>query len=352
MNPNAATRRLAAILSADVAGYSRLMAEDEDHTVRTLTEHREAVTKLVPRFGGRVVDFSGDNFLAEFPSAVNAIKCAFELQESISARNAGVEPQRRMEFRIGAHVGDVRVDGERIYGDGVNIAARLENLAGAGEICLSGAVYDQVRRMVDLPYQDLGEQVFKHLPDPVRAYRLRPRGASGELRSEAPHTTAGGAAAPGRIQSLAVLPLENLSDDAEQEYFADGMTEALINDLAKISALRVVSRTSVMQYKRVRRPLPEIAKALNVDGIIEGSVIREGDRVRITVQLIDARRDQHLWAERYDRYLRGILALQNEIARTVAAQIQIELTPEEEELLEGPLDRWFARIRRDGVPQD
>ncbi len=352
MNPDVATRRLAAILSADVAAYSRLMAEDEDHTVRTLTEHREAVAKLMPRFGGRVVDFSGDNFLAEFPSAVNAINCAVELQESISVRNAGVEPKRRMEFRIGAHLGDVRVDGERIYGDGVNIAARLENLAGAGEICLSGAVYDQVQRLLDLPYEDLGDQVFKHIPDPVRAYRIRPRAGSGEPGSEEPHATAGGAAAPGRIQSLAVLPLENLSDDPEQEYFADGMTEALIADLAKISALRVVSRTSVMQYKRVRRPLPEIAKQLNVDGVIEGSVIREDDRVRITVRLIDARRDHHLWAGRYERYLRGILALQNEIARTVAEQIQLELTPEEETLLEGPLNRWFGRIRRAGVPQD
>jgi adenylate cyclase len=257
-----------------------------------------------------------------------------------------------MEFRIGAHVGDVRVDGERIYGSGVNIAARLENLAGAGEICLSVAVYDQVRRIVELSYEDLGDQVFKHIPDPIRAYRIRPSGASGAPRSAEPHATASRAAAPGRIQSLAVLPLENLSDDPEQEYFADGMTEALIGDLAKISALRVVSRTSVMQYKRVRKPLPEIARELNVDGVIEGSVIREGDRVRITVQLIDARRDHHLWAERYERYVHGILALQNEIARTVAAQIQLELTPEEEKLLEGPLNRWFARIRRAGVAQD
>ena len=347
MNPDASRRRLAAILSADVASYGRLMAEDEDHTVRTLTEHRETVAKLVPRFGGRVVDFSGDNFLAEFPSAVNAINCAVELQESISVRNAGVEPQRRMEFRIGAHVGDVRVDGERIYGDGVNIAARLENLAGAGEICLSVAIYDQVRRMLDLPYQDLGDQVLKHIPDPVRAYRIGALGGSGE-----PRATAGRAAAPGWIRSLAVLPLENLSDDPAQEFFADGMTEALIGDLAKISALRVVSRTSVMQYKRVRKALPEIARELNVDGVIEGSVIREGDRVRITVQLIDARRDHHLWAERYERDLHGILALQNEIARTVAAQIQLKLTSEEEALLEGPLNRWFARFRRFGVPED
>ena len=352
MYPDIATRRLAAILSADVAGYGRLMAEDEDHTVRTLTEHREAVAKLVPRFGGRVVDFSGDNFLAEFPSAVNAISCAVELQESIRVGNARVEPQRRMEFRIGAHLGDVRVDGERIYGDGVNISARLESLARAGEICLSGAIYDQVRRLLDLGYEELGDQVFKHVRDPVPAYRIRLRRDAGEVQSGEPQAKAGGAPDLGRIQSLAVLPLENLSDDSEQEFFADGMTEALIADLAKIRALHVVSRTSVMQYKRVRKPLPEIAKELNVDGIIEGSVVREGDRVRITIQLIDARRDRHIWAERYERYLRGILALQNEIARTVAAQIQLELTPEEEAQLEGPLNRWFGHLDRVGVPQD
>jgi TolB-like protein/class 3 adenylate cyclase len=347
--PSAPTeRKLAAILSADVVGYSRLMAEDEDATVRALTDHRDAIAALVGQHRGRVVDAPGDNVLAEFPAATDAVQCAVEIQRVLEVRNAPLPGDRRMQFRIGVHLGEVRAEGERIYGDGVNIAARLEGLAEPGGICISGAVHDQVQSKLDLRSEDLGEQSVKNIPKPVRVFRvtIEAETALPEKRSKSPRRAAlavgvvvflgavvvvgwrmfagdgevTGAAISSPIRSIAVLPLENLSGDPEQEYFADGMTEALIGDLAKIGSLRVISRTSVMQYKEARKPLPEIARELNVEGIIEGTVMRDGDRVRITAQLIDARDDRHLWADRYDRDLRSILALQSELARAIATR--------------------------------
>jgi adenylate cyclase len=351
MPPEAAERRLAAILSADVVGYSRLMAEDEAGTVRTLNAYRDQVGALVGEHRGRVVDFAGDNFLAEFPTATDAVEAAAEIQRVIKARNAAVPEGRAMEFRIGIHLGEVRVEGERIYGDGVNIAARLEGLAEPGGTCISGTVLEQIRRRLELDFDDLGEQTVKNIPDPVHAYRLHetPKAAAQEAPPRPfPRVAVASVLAVAAvllvvvayswtrthtsspIRSLAVLPLENLSDDPDQEYFADGMTEALIGDLARIGSLRVISRTSVMKYKGERKAIPEIAQELDVDGVVEGTVARAGGRVRITAQLIDARDDRHLWSDRYDREFADVLALQSEVARAIAGEVRITLSPKEE----------------------
>ncbi len=246
--------------------------------------------------------------------------CAIEVQRVLRARNASLSADHRMDFRMGIHMGDVRVEGGRIYGDGVNIAARLEALADAGGICISSTVHDQVRHRISVDFEDLGEKSVKNIPDPVRVYRALLFAAE---RAEAP---AAGVAAlliwgtggefgstarpPGPIRSIAVLPLDNLSGEAEQEFFVDGLTEELTATLARIRALRVISRTSAMQYKGVHKPLREIARELDVDGVIEGSVLRAGTQVRITAQLIRADADEHLWAESYTRELTDILALQ------------------------------------------
>ena len=362
MAPDTVERKLAAILSADIVGYSRLMAEDEEATIRTLRAYRDQVGALVREHRGRLADFSGDNFLAEFPTALDAVECAIEIQRVLGARNAGLPAERRMEFRIGAHMGDVRVEGERIFGDGVNIAARLEGLADPGRICISATVHEQVRNKLGVGYQDLGDRTVKNIPDQVHVYQVQIENWDAQpstgpaLARRRPYTAivVGAAAllllllfagwqllgpsasslpAPGSIRSIAVLPLDNLSGDPAQEYFADGMTDAMISSLARIGSLRVISRTSVMQFKGARKPLPEIARELGVDAVLEGSFAREGERVRITVQLIDARSDSHLWTEHYERELAGVLALQSEVARAVAEQIELELTPSEQRQL-------------------
>ncbi len=332
------TRRLAAILSADVVGYSRLMAEDEAATIRTLTTYRQEITGLVGDHRGRVVDAPGDNVLAEFPTALDAVRCAVQIQRVLAARNADLPPERKMEFRIGVHLGDVAAEGGRIYGDGVNIAARLEGMAEAGGICISGNVYELVRDKVPMRYVDLGEQPVKNLPHPVRVFRVEippevvaplPGVGSGSRRWAA---LAGGALLlgvaavvwwrstpspplPSLATAIVVLPFADLSPDGDQEYFADGMTEELIHTLSKIEDLRVVARTSAFAFKGRKVDIREIGDQLGVGAVVEGSVRKAGERLRITAQLVQVSDGFHLWSETYDRRLDDVFLIQDEIAR-------------------------------------
>jgi class 3 adenylate cyclase/TolB-like protein len=315
VDPPGVERKLAAILSADVVEYSRLMAEDEVSTVQTLTAYRDVVGMLVHQRRGRVVDSPGDNLLAEFPAALDAVQAAVEIQRVIKARNTAVPPDRKMEFRIGVHLGDVMVEGERIYGDGVNIAARLEGLAEPGGICISGAVQEQVRHKLELAYEDLGEQEVKNIPEPIRAYRIALEGealpsglgprplrrvavttllvllvaavGAAAWRYLAPLERERGVSATGALPTaIAVLPFADMSPGRDQEYFADGMAEELINALSKVPGLRVAARTSAFAFKGKAKDIRSIGEQLNVGAIVEGSVRKAGDRVRITAQLI------------------------------------------------------------------
>ncbi|MEE9281213.1 MAG: tetratricopeptide repeat protein [Myxococcota bacterium] len=362
--PDGSERKLAAILSADVVGYSRLIAADEDATVRRLTAYREQIGVLVRDHRGRVADFTGDNFLAEFPSAEEAVLCAVEIQRVLKARNEGLPPDQKMEFRIGSHLGDIRVEEGRLYGEGVNIAARLEGIAEHGGICVSAQIYELVRHRLGVAFEDLGDRSVRNIPEPVRVYRVAFEAAPAESTADpdaarahrryvwpAAVVLAGlvvalvawrlgvpgsrplpvGSAGP--IRSLAVLPLDNLSGEADQAYFVEGLTEELTATLSRIRGLRVISRTSAMQYADARIPLPRIARELGVDALIEGSVLRVGDRVRITVQLIRAVSDEHLWAESYTRPLTDVFALQSEVARAIAKAVNLKLTPAEQQQL-------------------
>jgi adenylate cyclase len=340
-------RKLTAIFSADVQGYSRLMGEDEEATIRTLTAHREVMTALIHQYRGRVVDSPGDNLLAEFGSAVDAVRCAVEIQHELKARNAELPPARKMEFRIGLNVGDVIVEGERIYGDGVNIAARLESLAEPGGICISGTVHDQVETKLALSYAYVGEQTVKNIAKPVRVWRVqvgessvRSPVSTGEGQKDRgmsiahhptpnPQSLTPGQPAPSAQRpapspqsealplpdkpSIAVLPFVNLSSDPEQEYFSDGITEDPITDLSKLSGLFVIARNSTFVYKDTVAKVQEVSKELGVQYVLEGSVRKASNRVRITAQLVDATTGHHLWAERYDRELQDIFALQDEL---------------------------------------
>jgi adenylate cyclase len=316
-------RKLTAILSADVKGYSRLMGQDEEATIRTLTAYREVMTTFIGQHAGRVVDSPGDNLLAEFASVVDAVRCAVEIQQELKVRNTALPDQRKMEFRIGINLGDVVIEGERIYGDGVNIAARLESLAEPSGICISGTVYDQIESKLALNYESLGEQPVKNITRPVRAYRvvLEPRLAAiptprWEQTSLLPLLDK---------PSLAVLPFVNMSGDPEQEYFSDGITEDLITDLSRLSGLFVIARNSSFYYKGKTVKVQEVGKELGVRYVLEGSVRRAGDRVRITAQLVDAPTGHHLWAERYDRELHDIFALQDEITQEIVSNLGVEV---------------------------
>ena len=311
-------RKLAAILSADVKGYSLLMGEDEEATVRTLNAYKETMTNFIQHHHGRVVDAPGDNVLAEFVSVVNAVRCAVEIQKELKARNADLPENRRMEFRIGVNLGDVIEDGEQILGDGVNIAARLESLSEAGGICISGTVYDQIENKLDLKYDYLGEQNVKNIARPIRVYRVLVGSGAGfpeaSRKLDFP-----------KSPSIAVLPFVNMSDDPEQEYFSDGITEEIITGLSKVPHLIVIARNSSFTYKRKPVKVQQVGQELGVRYVLEGSVRRAADRVRITVQLVDATTGHHLWAERYDRFLKDIFAIQDEITVNVMRAMQLEL---------------------------
>lgn len=322
-------RKLSAILSADVVGYSRLMGQDDEATVLTLTRHRELISTIIKQKQGRVVDSPGDNLLAEFESVLHSVECAVEIQRKLADRNAALSKERRMLYRIGVNLGDVIIEGERIYGDGVNITARLEAMAEPGGICISGLVYSQVKNKLKLNFEFLGKRTVKNISEPVPVYRVlwMPKAAGPmEMKKEKVFS-------PSEKPSIAVLPFLNLSNDPEQEYFSDGITEDLITDLSKISGLFVIARNSVFIYKGKTVRLDEIARELDVRYILEGSVRKAGDRVRITSQLIDAHTGGHLWAERFDRQLTDIFALQDEVTQKIVSSLAVKISQDERKRL-------------------
>jgi adenylate cyclase len=316
------SRRLAAILAADIAGYSALMGSDEARTVSDLKGHQTVVLPMVGEFGGRVIDTAGDGMLAEFPSVLNAVECAVAIQRKMVERNAAIEPERRMEFRIGINLGDVIYDNDRIFGDGVNVAARLEGIAEPGGICVSGKVHEEIRARIGLAYEDLGDKQLKNIAQPVRVYGIRLDGA--------PRRTV--LALPDK-PSIAILPFQNMSGDPEQEYFSDGMTEDLITDLSKVSGLFVIARNSSFGYKGRSVKVQEIGRDLGVRFVLEGSVRKAGSRVRITAQLIDTGSGGHLWAERFDRDLTDIFSTQDEVVEKIVGTLAVTLTQGEEQRL-------------------
>ena len=317
-------RRLTAILAADVAGYSRLMGADEEGTLAALKMlRREVADPKIKEHRGRIVNTTGDGLLSEFASVVDAVRCAVEVQREMAARNAGVPAERRIDFRIGVNLGDIIIDENDIFGDGVNVAARLEALAEPGGICVSRVVRDQVRDKLAIPFEDMGEQQVKNIARPVRAYRalLAERADRPSILSE----TAPPRALPDR-PSIAVLPFNNVSGDPEQEYFVDGITEDIITALSKWRWFLVIARNSTFAYKGKSVDLKEVGRDLGVRYVLEGSMRRAGQRVRITSQLIDTATGTHLWAERYDRDLTDIFAVQDDITSRVAAAIEPALS--------------------------
>jgi adenylate cyclase len=387
-------RKLAAIFSTDVAGYSRLMGDDEEATIRTLTAYRTLISSLIQRYRGRVVDSPGDNLLAEFASVIDTVRCAVEIQQELKGKNAELPENRQMQFRIGINLGDVIVEGERLYGDGVNIAARLEGLAAPGGICISGTVYDQVETKLSLNYEYQGEQAVKNITKPVRVYRIVMDATAAILAEQAvlrhvqheqtstPFTRSvskgaqlkrrGGLLLAGVVlmvggivivrylshpplnpqpsalvtegakppslplpdkPSLIVLPFVNMSKDPDQEYFSNGLTDVLTGDLSRISSLFVIARNSAFTYKGKAVNMQEIRKELGVRYVLEGSVQKAGEQVRIVTQLIDTTTDSHLWSERYDRPFKDIFTLQDEIVQKIVTTLKLQLTLREQGII-------------------
>jgi adenylate cyclase len=359
-------RKLTAILCADVYGYSRLMGEDEEATLRTLTSHRKLVDSFIEQHRGRFVNSAGDSVLAEFASVVEAMNCAVDIQTALKAANANLPPERRMEFRIGVNLGDVMMEGEQIYGDGVNVAARLESLADPGGICISATVRDHVKNKLTLTYYDLGEKTVKNIAEPVHVWRVLPDGATSS-QSEVRRFTArkywqGGALSltglaiivgtillvqhlsfkPSRtsvsipsqekpalpvasIPSIAVLPFTNLSGDAGQEYFSDGITDELLTKLSRLSHLLVIARTSTITYKNKLVGAREIGRELGVKYLLEGSVLKSANQVRIEARLVEAESGAELWADHFDRPFSDALALQDDIIKKIVNTLNLRV---------------------------
>jgi len=317
-------RRLAAIFAGDIAGYSRLMGIDEEGTLRQLKAHRkELVDPKITEHRGRIVKTTGDGMLVEFVSVVDAVRCAVDIQRGMVERNAGVSPDKRIEFRIGINVGDIIIDGDDIFGDGVNVAARLEALANPGGIMVSSIVHDQVRDKLNFGFEDMGEQSVKNISRPVGVHRVRlterePIDKSGAVPIKTNSTESD-------RPSVAVLPFANMSGDAEQEYFADGITEDLITALSKVRWFFVIARNSTFTYKGKAVDVKRVARELGVRYVLEGSVRKSGNRVRITAQLIDAATGKHIWAERYDGELNDIFELQDQVTTRVVGAIAPKL---------------------------
>ncbi|MDP6787324.1 MAG: adenylate/guanylate cyclase domain-containing protein [Rhodospirillales bacterium] len=318
-------RRLAAILAADIAGYSRLMNEDEDATVDAWQAARTGVIKpSIAEYSGRIVKHTGDGFLAEFPTVSEAVPCAVTMQRQFAMQNADIPDPRRMKFRMGINLGEITVDEDDIHGDGVNIAARLEGLAEAPGICVTASVYDQVRKKVDCAFEDMGEHQVKNIAESIHVYKIL-CGVPAEHEDDeaaAPEPAgADGAKARADKPSIAVLPFVNMSADPEQEYFADGLTEDILTQLPRFKELFVISRNSTFTYKDKAVKVQEVARDLGVGYVVEGSIRKAGERVRVTVQLIEGAEDRHVWAERYDRNLEDIFAIQDEITAAIVATL-------------------------------
>lgn len=395
-------RKLAAIFSADVKGYSRLMGEDEEATIRTLTAYRTVMTTHIQQQHGRVVDSPGDNLLAEFASVVDAVRCAVTIQQELKARNADLLDQRKMEFRIGINLGDVVVEGERLYGDGVNIAARIESLSDPGGLSISGTVYDHVENKLLLSYEYLGEQAVKNIAKPVRVWRVvmdeaavalaekgvsrhereqslgslgpvtifrtglskdeQRQGRSTAARSRTFAVLAGLLLLAGTTvvvralsrsslntqdstsftqtapalpfpdkPSIVVLPFVNMSVSPEQEYFSDGITEDLTTALAKVSGLFVIARNTAFTYKGKSVDIKAVSYELGVRYVVEGSIQRAGNRIRITAQLVDGFNAAHVWADSYDRDVKDVFAVQDEVRQKITFALKVKITPEEQE---------------------
>jgi adenylate cyclase len=362
------TRKLRAIFSADVKGYSLLMTNDEASTIQTLKEYRKIMSEIIKQHSGRVVDAPGDNILAEFSSVVNAVQCSVEIQKELKEKNADLTEEKRLEFRIGVNIGDVVQDGASLYGEGVNIAARIEGLADSGGVCISRGAYDHLKNKLELGYEFIGEHSVKNIKDPVRIYKvLMDSKDVGKLIGDEPkpllkpgtwatviiaafllifigyqvfHKTVTPEFEPASIEnmalplpnkpSIAVLPFDNMSDNKEQVYFSDGITENIITAISKTNKLFVIARNSTFVYKGKPVKVKQIAEELGVRYVLEGSVQKSEDRVRITAQLIDAIGGHHLWAERYDRNLEDIFLLQDEITMKIVTAMRIELTDGEQ----------------------
>ena len=339
-------RRLSAIMAADVVGYSRLMGANEVGTLTSLQKHQaELIEPEIRNRGGRVVKLTGDGILVEFPSVVNAVETACAIQRSMPARNTDVPEDRRIEFRIGINLGDVIVEGDDIFGDGVNVASRIEGVAKPGGVAVSQSVREHIGNKLDLAFEDRGEEQLKNIDRPVRVFDVvleSPPAKDGvvteDLREDKP--------------SIAVLPFTNMSGDPEQEYFSDGISEDIITDLSKISALFVVGRNTSFTYKGMSFQLPKVAAELGVKFLLEGSVRKAGERVRVTAQLIDGPSGGHLWADRYDRDLTDIFAIQDEITKAIVEQLKVRLVPAEKRALaQAPTDNveaytYFLRGRQ------
>lgn len=316
MTETSIQRRLAAILAADVAGYSRLMNEDENATVAAWQYFRtEVIRPKIAEHSGRIVKHTGDGFLAEFPTVSAAVLCAVEIQKAIAERNAGTPDTRRLDFRMGVNIGEITVDEDDIHGDGVNVAARLEGLADSPGICVTSHVYEQTHKKLDCTFEDMGLHRVKHIAEPVHVYRVLCHPEVNEKQSDDTES------ADARKPSIAVLPFVNMSPDPEQEFFADGLTEDILTELSRFHDLFVISRNSTFTYKGKAVKARDVAADLGVRYVVEGSVRKAGDRVRVTVQLIDGPADRHIWAERYDRRLEDIFAIQDEITSAIVATL-------------------------------
>jgi len=375
MAPAALKRKLTAILNADVEGYSRLIQANEEATIRTLTAFREAMASLIQKYSGRVVDSPGDNLLAEFASVVDAVQCSVEIQRELAERNAELPAENKMAFRIGVNLGDVVVEDGRIYGDGVNIAARLESLCEGGGVCISGTAFEHVENKLDVKFEDLGDHEVKNILKPVRVYRMlaNPSDAAHRVikskrvtqkkwRNAALTIAAvllvGSAAGiwqfyirrptiePASVEkmayplpdkpSIAVLPFENISSDPEQDYIVDGITDSIITGLSQVPDLFVVAQNSTLSYKGKPVKIRQVSEELGVRYVLGGSVQKAGDRLRINAHLIDATKGNHLWAKGYDRELKDLFALQDEITKKVITELKVKLT-------EGEAERIWAK---------